>query len=177
MFSRSRSLEEHSGDLCWDLCCLNTLFSGMKKVMEGAVTKLICLWVNKVCYTLSQTHFLPRVENESMGSRLTIMQRRKTLTLQQMSDNVSTGLVAFSKANQSSFIRNREQSKPVVLLCASIACLHAFDILPAPLEQGQSSLGLFWRTAGWSGSAAVPGLAGKSQAHQPRKGHVRDKSC
>lgn len=55
LFLQLRSLEEHSGDLYWDLCCLNILFSGMEKVIESAMTKLICLWVNKVCYTLSQT--------------------------------------------------------------------------------------------------------------------------
>lgn len=51
-----------------------------------------------------------------------ITRRRKTLMLQGMSDNVSTGLVAFSKANQSLFIRNREQSNSIVLLCASTTC-------------------------------------------------------
>lgn len=45
--------------------------------------------------------------------------------------------------------------------CTHSMCLHAFDILPDPLaQQGRSSLGQFWRTAVWSGSAAIPGLAG-----------------
>lgn len=43
LFLQLRSLEEHSGDLYWDLCCLNILFSGMEKVIESAMTKLICL--------------------------------------------------------------------------------------------------------------------------------------
>lgn len=55
LLSELGSLEEHSGDLYWDLCCLSILFSGMEKVMGGAVTKLICLWVKKVCCTLGQT--------------------------------------------------------------------------------------------------------------------------
>lgn len=31
LFSLSRSLEEHSGDPYWDVCCLDILFSGMEK--------------------------------------------------------------------------------------------------------------------------------------------------
>lgn len=55
LFSQLRLLEEHSVDLCWNLCCLNILFSGMEKVMEGTTTKVMGLWVNKVCSTVSQT--------------------------------------------------------------------------------------------------------------------------
>lgn len=76
--------------------------------------------------------------------------------------------------------RSSGADKKATPLCCFVhhsMCLLAFDILPAPLaQQGPSSLGQFWSTAVWSGPAAVPGLAAQSQAHLPRKGHVRSRA-
>jgi len=80
-----------------------------------------------------------------------ITQRHKTLTLREMSENVISGLMAFSKANQFLFIRNKAQSSLSVLPCESPAHPRAFDILPGPVSrEGQSVTGQFWRTAVWS---------------------------
>lgn len=68
-----------------------------------------------------------------------------------MSENVSSGLMAFNKANQFLFIGNREQSNLIVLPCKSTARPRVFDVLPAPLSQkGQSTRGHFWRATVWS---------------------------
>lgn len=97
-----------------------------------------------------------------------ITQRHKTLTLQEMSENVSSGLVAFNKANQFLFIRTREQSNLIVLPCKSTAHPRVFDVLPVPLSRkGQSR-----EQQHGQKKVAVPGLARQPRA-QPRKGHMK----
>ena len=105
-----------------------------------------------------------------------ITQRHKTLTLQEMSENVSSGLMAFNKANQFLFIRNREQSNLIVLPCKSTARPRVFDVLPAPLSQkGQSTTGQFWRTA-WSEKSCCTRTGQIAQRTPAQKGACEGES-
>lgn len=91
---------------------------------------------------------LPRVENESMGSEQMITRRRKTLMLQGMSDMSAQGL--WLSAKQINPCSSGTENKATPLCCfvhppRVPACVwHPAGPLA---QQGQSSLGRFWRTA------------------------------